>query len=55
MGYSQKSKKSGKTYYLHKKGRLFYFSGSSTGAVALPAGYKTIENKKTGLPLVKKA
>lgn len=66
MPYSVKSKKSGKTYYLHTKevklagGRLqkiYYFAGTAgTGSLnALPAGYSVIENARTGLPMLKKA
>ena len=54
MGYSQVSKKSKKTYYLHSKGHLFFFSADPKGAIDLPAGYKTIENARTGLPMMKK-
>lgn len=65
MAYSVKSKKSGKTYYLHSKevklagGRLqkiFYFAGEAgAGSLsALPAGYEVIENARTGLPMLKK-
>lgn len=66
MAYSVKSKKSGKTYYLHSKNvtlrgdrkqRIYYFAGKATKDAidALPAGYEVIENKKTGLPMLKKS
>lgn len=65
MAYSVKSKKSGKTYFLHskdvklkggRKQRIFYFAGKAgTNALdALPAGYEVMENKKTGLPMLRK-
>ena len=65
MPYSVKSKKSGKTYFLHArsqelKGRhiqtLYFFAAEAlAGALeALPAGYVIHENAKTGLPLLKK-
>lgn len=65
MAYSTKSKKSGKTYYLHAKdvvlkgGRkqtIYYFSGTAAANAlnALPPGYRVIENERTGLPLLKK-
>ena len=65
MAYSVKSKKSGKAYFLHTKDvklkggrrqRIYYFAGvASKGAVdSLPTGYKVIESKRTGLPLLKK-
>lgn len=65
MAYSVKSKKSGKTYYLHtkevtlkagRKQRIYYFAGEAgkDSIDALPAGYEVIENKRTGLPLLRK-
>ena len=65
MAYSVKSKKSGKTYFLHTKDvilkggrnqRIYYFAGTaSVNALnTMPAGYKVIENERTGLPLLKK-
>ena len=65
MPYSVKSKKSGKTYYLHSKevklagGRkqvIFYFAGEKKSNVLddLPAGYEVIENARTGLPMLRK-
>ncbi len=66
MAYSVKSKKSGKTYFLHartqnlkggKEVTLYYFAGDvRDGALdELPAGYMVSENDTTGLPLLKKA
>jgi len=55
MVCEQVNKKSGKKYYLHNKGHLFFFSGDPKGGIDLPKGYKVIENKKTGLPMLKKA
>ncbi|MBN1549332.1 hypothetical protein JW872_01590 [Candidatus Babeliales bacterium] len=65
MAYSVKSKKSGKMYYLHSKlvklagGRkqtIYYFAGKagSNAIDALPAGYEVMENKRTGLPMLRK-
>ena len=53
MVYSYKNKK-GNTYYLHKKGRLYYFSKESKGGIDLPSGFSVMENKKTGLPMLKR-
>lgn len=53
MGFSQKNSK-GVTYYLHQKGRLFFFSKEPKGGIDLPVGYKVVENKRTGLPMLKK-
>ena len=65
MAYSVKSKKSNKTYYLHSKNvklaggrmqRIYFFAGDiREGAMdALPAGYEVTENKRTGLPMLRK-
>jgi len=66
MAYSHENSK-GQTYYLHTKdvtlrgGRqqtIYYFAKEvkETGSLdALPEGYKVIENKRTGLPMLKKA
>jgi hypothetical protein len=53
MGYSQENKE-GTKYYLHGKGHLYYFSKKKEGNIDLPKNLKVIENKRTGLPLVKK-
>ena len=66
MAYSVKSKKSGKTYYLHSRDQLlkgghrqtiYFFAAQAKDGVmsALPNGYQLAENEKTGLPLLKKA
>ncbi len=65
MAYSVKSKKSGKMYYLHSKNvklagdrkqMIYYFAGEekSNALDALPAGYEVMENKRTGLPMLRK-
>ena len=65
MAYSVKSKKSGKTYYLHTKDvklaggrmqKIYYFAGEAAkNAIdALPAGYEVTENARTGLPMLRK-
>jgi hypothetical protein len=65
MAYSVVSKKTGKKYFLHSKnvtlkgGRkqmIYFFAGEvKTGALdALPAGFKVMENDRTGLPMLKK-
>ena len=64
MAYSVKNSK-GNTYYLNSKnvtlkgGRkqtIYYFSKDKRRETidALPAGYKVTENKRTGLPILKK-
>jgi hypothetical protein len=68
MAFSVKSKKSGKTYYLHvrkqeRKGggitELYYFAGTEGNngdevVQSLPEGREVAENSRTGLPLLKK-
>lgn len=65
MAFSVKSKKSGKTYFLHskdvklkgnRKQTIYYFAGkeSKDAIDKLPTGYEVIENKKTGLPMLRK-
>lgn len=65
MAYSVKSKKSDKTYFLHSKEvklaggriqRIFYFAGKAgkDAINAMPAGYEVMENKRTGLPMLRK-
>ena len=65
MAYNVKSKKSGKTYYLHtkdvklaggRKQRIYFFAGDiREGSIdALPVGYEIMENKRTGLPMLRK-
>jgi len=42
-------------YYLHQKGRLFFFSKNPEGALdSLPAGFQIKENPKTEIPILKK-
>ncbi|MDI6798757.1 MAG: hypothetical protein QMD12_02055 [Candidatus Aenigmarchaeota archaeon] len=58
MGFSYTNKR-GQTYYLHsRKGKggamLYFFSKKEAGSIDLPKAFKVIENKRTGLPMVKK-
>ncbi len=65
MAYSHKNSK-GQTYYLHSKnvtlrgGRkqtIYYFAREEKAGVLneLPEGRVVVENKRTGLPLLKRA
>lgn len=65
MAYSVKSKKSGKAYYLHtkevklaggRKQRIYYFAGEAgkNAIDEMPTGYEVMENKRTGLPMLRK-
>ncbi len=65
MAYSHKNKK-GQTYFLHKtevtlrgsgKKQTIYFFARDVRKNSLdqvPTGYKVVENKKTGLPVLKR-
>lgn len=67
MAYSVTSKKTGDTYYLHtkevtlrggKKQKIYFFARDVRKDDALdeiPDGYTTMENSRTGLPMLKKA
>ena len=66
MAYSVQSKKTGETYYLYSKdvtlrgGRqqtIYYFAREAKDNTMddLPAGYTTMENERTGLPMLEKA
>ncbi len=51
--------KNGKKYFLHMKERhnvkLYYLSKNPAGALQnMPKGYIVIENKKTGMPMLKR-
>ena len=66
MAFSHTNSK-GQTYFLHTKdvnlrgGRrqtIYYFAREvkpNDSLDAMPAGYKVVENKRTGLPMLKKA
>ena len=53
MAYEHTNSRGAK-YYLHQMGKLFFFSKSAEETIDLPAGYAVVENKATGLPMVKK-
>ncbi len=50
----EKINSKGQKYYLHSKGKLYFFSKSPEGSIDLPAGMDVLENPRTGLPMVKK-
>jgi hypothetical protein len=65
MAYQVKSRKSGETYYLHRRkvvlrgGReqtiYFFARQEKDGAIdECPPGYVVMENERTGLPMLKK-
>lgn len=65
MAYGVTNSK-GQKYYLHsrlvtlrggRKQTIYFFARTEKSGVldAMPDGYKMVENKRTGLPLLKKA
>jgi hypothetical protein len=57
-GYKYVNSK-GEKFWLHKtEGRggvtLYFFSREEFGSVDKPEGWKVVENKRTGLPVLKK-
>jgi len=64
MAYSHKNSK-GQTYFLHgkmvtlrggRKQQIYYFARQEKKDAldALPANYEVVENKRTGLPMLRK-
>jgi len=53
MGYEHTNSK-GNKYYLHNRGKLFFFSKKDEESIDLPVGYNVVENNRTGLPMLKK-
>lgn len=61
--FSTKSKKNGKTYYLHSRNQLlrggktvtlYFFAGKAgPGACDMPTGKEIGENERTGLPFLR--
>lgn len=65
MAFAQTNSK-GQTYFLHgkmvtlrggRKQQIYYFSKQQKADAldAIPAGYKVMENERTGLPMLRKA
>ncbi|GEM_PF-1433991 len=52
-GFSYTNSK-GQVYYLHQRGKLYYFSKDPFRTVNLPSGRIVKENPQTGLPILKK-
>ncbi len=53
MAYSHKNSK-GITYWLHSRGKLFFFSKKPEDSIDLPDHLEVFENQRTGLPMVRK-
>ena len=53
MAYSHTNSK-GQTFWLHQKGKLFFFSKNQEGAIDLPHNLEVFENSRTSLPMVRK-
>jgi hypothetical protein len=50
----QHTNSKGVKYYLHNRGRLFFFSKKAKSSVDMPAGMEVMENKRTGLPMLRR-
>jgi len=44
----------GQKYFLHSKGRLFFFSKKPEESIDLPSNLEVFENPRTRLPMVRK-
>jgi hypothetical protein len=53
MAYEHTNSK-GQKYFLHQKGRLFFFSKIPEGAIDLPNEFEVFENLRTHLPMVRR-
>ena len=53
MAFSQKNSK-GDTFWLHSKGKLYFFSRKPEESIDLPEGMETFENSRTCLPMVRR-
>ena len=53
MSFSHKNSK-GNIYWLHQKGKLFFFSKNPEDSIDLPINLEIFENPRTGLPMVRK-
>lgn len=53
MAYQHTNSK-GQNFWLHQKGRLFFFSKNQDDAIELPANLEVFENSRTHLPMVRK-
>ncbi len=53
MGYEHENSR-GQKYYLHNRGKLFFFSKKNEDSIELPEGFNVIENQRTGLPMLKR-
>ena len=53
MGYEHENSR-GQKYYLHSRGKLFFFSKKPEEGIDLPFGFNVVENERTGLPMLKR-
>lgn len=58
FGFSYTNRK-GKKFWLHMKRAkngviIYYFSKNPVGSIPKPPGYVVVENKRSGLPVLKK-
>jgi hypothetical protein len=53
VAYSHKNSK-GDIFWLHSKGKLFFFSRKPEESIDLPSHLEVFENQRTMLPMVRK-
>ena len=53
MGFDYDNSR-GQKYYLHSRGKLFFFSKKKEGNIDMPEGFTVVENQRTGLPMLKR-
>ena len=53
MAYSHKNSR-GDTFWLHSKGKLFFFSRNADASIDLPSDMEVFENPRTMLPMVRR-
>ena len=53
MGFDYDNSR-GQKYYLHNRGKLFFFSKKKEDGIDMPEGFSVVENQRTGLPMLKR-
>jgi hypothetical protein len=53
MAYSHKNSRE-TVFWLHSRGKLFFFSKNPEDAIDLPSHLEVFENPRTSLPMVRK-
>lgn len=53
MAYEHTNSK-GQKFWLHQKGRLFFFSKNQDDSIDLPSEMEVFENSRTRLPMIRR-